>query len=247
MNDQAMTKLASEFYERGRQAALIETGLVKVANKKKTLSALLAGLGIGGSAGVGASAAMRALRPAASKAVTKADDLGPIQAFPVASTPEVLQGPEGVMRAFGVSAPRGARLPVSEPGLPTLLRGPEGMKAFLSPEQRVIQNTFVRSTPSQEDAARKAIEAFAPARGDLSSMGTRGSRLGDALPEAVRGGTARQMARAEKAIADYAPGIGADGALNFAATRLKEVGDDIVSSAQGGNYLATGLRQLLGL
>ncbi len=33
MNNQAMTKLAAEFYERGRQAALIDAGLIKVANK----------------------------------------------------------------------------------------------------------------------------------------------------------------------------------------------------------------------
>jgi hypothetical protein len=33
MSNQAMTKLAAEFYERGRQAALIDAGLIKVANK----------------------------------------------------------------------------------------------------------------------------------------------------------------------------------------------------------------------
>ena len=33
MSNQAMTKLAAEFYERGRRAALIEAGLLKVANK----------------------------------------------------------------------------------------------------------------------------------------------------------------------------------------------------------------------
>jgi hypothetical protein len=182
MNDQAMTKLASEFYERGRQAALIETGLVKVANKKKTLQALLAGLGIGGSAGVGASSVLKTLR----KAGTKVDDVAP----------------------------------------PTFTSG-----------------TLAAATPSQEAAAARAIEAFAPER--LSMLSGRGSRLGDALPEAVRGGAARQMARAEQAIADYASRTGAGNVEDFLRARAAEVsggGSDYLSKAVQGLAEMGGLR-----